>query len=152
MESLHHRRERLRTLYQMMAGIPAEFVNLGSWRRSAGGMRIVPDKVLLRHECGTAACAMGWATAYPEFIAMGLHKDIDGEPIFNGLRHYDAAASFFGIDDTQSYRLFSPNYGMRDDKEVFLGRLRNLMVELRMITRQRSDELESEETEAACVA
>lgn len=154
------RDHRLRTLYQMMSGIPESVIYMNCWR-DAGRDSAVPavpkltDRALLRRtvkdpECGTTACALGWACAYPEFKAAGLKFSTHlGYPVFKGggqYRYYhEAGAAFFGLTQKQSVDLFGVEYNStKSHKKVFLRRLRSLMLDFNMITKQRCRELEKE--------
>lgn len=59
----------------------------------------------LIHDCGTVACAFGWATAMPEFRQLGLHM-AGGTPKFNGKKSFDAAMELFGLTKDESWFLF----------------------------------------------
>lgn len=161
--------ERLRTLYSVMAGIPARVVYMSVWRseRARDGYahnRLSDEKLINQsveqlthqvhdvdspnHVCNTAACAIGWATAYPEFKEAGLHMDNAGHPAFAGLINWDALQNFFGATEYEVTRLFSPinwreNYNNpnKSQKEIFLIRLRELLVNRDIITQERSNEL-----------
>lgn len=60
---------------------------------------MMPDKNGHVHErasieCGTPACAMGWATAvFPELV----YNDNDSSVIVKGSRDYNSAYAFFGF-------------------------------------------------------
>ena len=70
--------ERLRALYAMVAGIPEERIELETWRSrivkpyDPNWSKEVTNKDLLSQDCGTLACAVGWACAHPEFQKQGL--------------------------------------------------------------------------------
>jgi len=164
MEQVHI--ERLRTLYSMMAGIPARVVYMSVWRSEHANEGYannrMPDEKLLEqsvqqlahdvndenHLCNTAACAIGWATAYPEFKEAGLHMDIAGHPAFGNYENWEAIGSFFGISENEASQLFAPTnwrennqIPSKNQKDIFLARLRKLLVNTRIITQQRNEEL-----------
>lgn len=80
----------------------------------------------LKHSCGTAVCALGYAAIRPEFRALGLqmeftkggqvkehgvmHDYYSGRPVFTGSGSYDfeAGAALFGLKTGESWRLFDP--------------------------------------------
>lgn len=81
--------------------VPIEKFNLDTW--ASGEL----------DECGTTACACGWATTIPEFAAAGLTLS----PLtvfgrrglrFDGHASYTAASKFFETDGVDAYKLFSP--------------------------------------------
>jgi hypothetical protein len=101
--------ERLRELYAMLAGVPDERFHLHSWRE--GGLS---NEVLLSEGCGTAACAVGWACAYPPFKAQGLSFD-RAWPTFEHRAGWDAVMAFFELRVHQAERLFMwRNYGFTE--------------------------------------
>lgn len=81
------------------------------------------------HPCGTAACALGWASLDPKFNAAGLElvaefedgrlvsftsigNDDDPDqvfPRFQGRNGFDAGALFFDISYEESTFLFDPS-------------------------------------------
>lgn len=162
--------ERLRTLYAMMAGIPPELINLEEWRFSTlYGVRTlfhgVSDGDLLSQNCGTVACAVGWACAYPDFINQGLGWDDNPFFVDRSAIHYgwDAVRGFFGLDEEQAEYLFSdrelkrPDMGLHrervpvrsisadGEKMVILERIRYHLLETGAITTARFDELALQE-------
>jgi len=65
-------------------------------------------------DCGTKACALGWATTIPSFRKAGLRRGFNYAngvyPTYEG-RGNDpicVAADFFGILDYEAERLFTP--------------------------------------------
>ena len=67
--------------------------------------------------CGTTACAMGYACHIPSFKRAGLklvpYPGTLGErgecyPAFDGANEFDAAAKFFGISHQEASYLFNP--------------------------------------------
>ena len=73
--------------------------------------------------CGTTACGLGWATAMPEFQALGLHMRklgsfgfvaLDTDPECKDISHTftmvcRATKMLFGIDYNETEMLFTPN-------------------------------------------
>ena len=69
-------------------------------------------------ECGSTACALGWATAIPEFKQAGLKLKVElsyGQPrvpiyipAYKEKERTSAGASFFGLSYDQASWLFSP--------------------------------------------
>lgn len=98
--------ERIRTLYAVMAGIPAEKVNLGTWRSSMQTNELLES-------CGTTGCAVGWACAYPPFQAQGLDywygprlvsKLASGSE--ERIGQWPAVVNFFDVSLRDAYALF----------------------------------------------
>ncbi|MCY1206591.1 hypothetical protein D3C71_1823280 [compost metagenome] len=128
--------ERLRTLYSVMAGVPTEKVYMSCWRTSsAGDDRLIGD-------CGTSACAIGWACAYPEFQEQGLGYDTHaGVPSFQGNLNWHAVMSFFGVSESTADHLFQTDEQGLVAKRGVLRRIRKLLLENGVITEERSGEL-----------
>lgn len=78
------------------ADLPGKF-DMGSWSE---------EEESGRPKCGTAACAMGWATTIPSFRRAGLFLNEYGEPEFEGHTESEAAAHFFSIAISQARDLF----------------------------------------------
>jgi len=124
---------RLITLYRMLDGIPDERVNLRYWRYDQDES----DKHLL-HGCGSMACVIGWACAYPPFKALGLRyveAGCCGHPEFHDEYGMAAAARFFDIREVQATHLFTAGESIYDpptwdnDKERALHRIREFLRE-----------------------
>lgn len=122
--------ERLRMLYAMLVGVPENKVLLSTWRSRLKESDAVGDDKLL-NGCGTTACAVGWACAYPPFKEMGLSYGYvcsyqgtyqpkleakNGAPevahLYEGRTKFDsweAVQNFFGISYNTAYSLFMPH-------------------------------------------
>ena len=167
--------ERLRALYAMIAGIPEERIELETWRarpikpHDPDWSKEVTNKDLLSQDCGTLACAVGWACAHPEFQKQGLGWD--GSPVYRpkgGRRRFgwDAAESFFGIHYGLAKFLFSvesipygdvksmagirneyPLVKRGDAKRTLLKRIRTHLLHIGAITPERDRELARLESE-----
>ena len=161
--------ERLRALYAMIAGIPEERIELETWRSrlvkpyDPDWSKEVTNKNLLAQDCGTLACAVGWACAHPEFQKQGLRWD--GSPTYRcggGVRRFgwDAVESFFGIHYGLAKFLFSvesipysdigtraalydeyPLVKRADAKRTLLKRIRTHLLHIGAITPERDREL-----------
>lgn len=154
--------ERLRTLYSVMAGIPSLVIEMDDWRfgdyedddkKFIKSAAMFVNKENTHFDCGTAACALGWACAYPEFKKQGLKYE-GGSPTFPGVQEdcfgftdgFEVGSKFFGISYVEAYDLFAVvDNDQKDHKKIFLDRLRNLLVEKNIITKKRADELKSKE-------
>ena len=157
--------ERLRTLYAMIAGIPEERIELETWRSRAvkpndpDWSKEVTNKDLLSQDCGTLACAVGWACAHPEFQKQCLGWD-GGSPIYRRRFGWEAVESFFGIHYGLAKFLFSvenipySDVGTRaavfkeyplvkrgDAKRTLLMRIRTHLLHVGAITPERNREL-----------
>jgi hypothetical protein len=142
MQNIHA--ERLYTLAQFLRTIPEEKLDMRIWTAHADNTDkrvlepIYQDRVMCEpenrdiystcvreHNCGTAACALGWATTITEFNRDGLvianynpalvdwdtMNVIESDP-------FRAAAKFFGITLNDASNLFSNNeefYGWNPD-------------------------------------
>lgn len=142
--------ERLRTLYAMLAGIPAAKINLRYWRSDQQSSR---SNV---HACDTTACMVGFATAFPDFVDQGLSWNTHhGLPRFHGFIGFDAVEKFFGINYDDARALFSQgttsgrqintedhvHTGALLEKRRALARIRNILLRNGSITKKRCDEL-----------
>jgi hypothetical protein len=143
--------KRLRTLYSVLAGIPNRRIYLGNFY---GGTQQVGEQFV--HNCGTTACAGGWAAVYPEFVAAGLYADEGGTIRFGDATDFSALAKFFDIDYSDVCEVFdtaaasdftkgldedSIYYGEISDKRVALHRIRLYLRKQRAISKKRSKEL-----------
>ena len=87
-----------------------------------------------RPACGTAACALGWATTIPSFRAAGLTLDYRGRLHLkgaNGLDWRTIASQFFDIDHYEAGDLFystqnASDAGKRGRKKV-VSRIKKLL-------------------------
>ena len=141
-----HAIERLRELYAMMFGVPDERVDLKNWTSS---------RSFSPRSCGTRACAVGWATVYPPFMEQGLRMS-DGLPVFGARGNWGAVDTFFGIGNEVSSYLFRvgsqwnpfalkcEGRGESDKKQV-LQRIRTVLLSWGAITKERFDELATQE-------
>jgi hypothetical protein len=150
--------ERLRTLYAVLDGIPDRKLKLNSWRNYRGeawGTRA--DEVLF-HACHTAACAVGWACAYPPFKEQGL-SFLRGLPFYReevySHEGWDAVEEFFSLTSDEATDIFHPFYSntslpLRDgeysgpraltDKEMVMRRILKFLHLKGAITSERLQE------------
>jgi hypothetical protein len=63
-------------------------------------------KALKNNECGTVACACGWAATIPSFRKAGYKLNDFGTIMFNGEKDWGAIEDFFGLEETESSYLF----------------------------------------------
>lgn len=137
--------ERMRTLYALMIGAPIEKIDMRNWRTIA----FPTDAELLHSGCGSAACAVGLACAYPEFQAQGLsyhhgpHLTSEG----GAYRDWRAVEVFFGLTLAQCLHLFGArDVGLHAKKGV-LKRIRQHLLSIGAITYKRSKALAQQEKE-----
>ncbi|WGH24447.1 hypothetical protein EAb13_CDS0029 [Acinetobacter phage EAb13] len=108
------RTDLLETLKEFLKTIPSEKFDLNTWRNNLQDSRKVSDLDLMT-ECGTTACAMGWAATLPEFKKEGLscgvmglsfqNPKIEDNDFFTG---FSASAHVFGFRRIKTARcLFS---------------------------------------------
>lgn len=106
-EFRHWHRNRLLKLVKLLRTKKvANHFNLDDWANKELG-EFTKKKV----DCGTEACAVGWACTIPSFRKAGLklansHEII--EPMFNEYRGLSAAAQFFGMSYRESEQHFHP--------------------------------------------
>lgn len=142
------KKNRLMSLYALMAGLPSRVIDMDGWRSTEDGHDPSNDELELavsavkatKTACGTTACALGFACSAPEFIKEGLVWEKDRwdqyHPTFDGYFNFEAAEEFFGISIDRSEKLF----GSIDDhetgthKQIFLRRLRKYLVKKGYIT------------------
>lgn len=163
--------ERLRTLYAVLAGIPADKNRLYTYVHAEHDVRSPPTAKSVAKSCGSTACALGWAAMYPEFNELGLTLERYSElPYFNGT--FDGASTrFFCLTEPESLVLFGPRAPVFDgswstykaarklrkllyaglpwlstavsDKRIALHRIRKFLEHTDAITPERSAELEA---------
>jgi hypothetical protein len=106
------RTDRLLKLADLLDRVPEKHFDMTTW----GSLNSPMDDDI---KCATAACALGWATAIPEFAAAGLglvayeghtnaivkyqgHEDIYAGQVFFGLDYEDAESLFTdGAEDAK---------------------------------------------------
>lgn len=66
------------------------------------------------NECGTTACACGWACTIPSFRKAGLKLE-KGFLKYKGAFNFTAASEFFGITLIEAEYLFDPLYYKKAD-------------------------------------
>ena len=112
-------KRRLTKLIEFMEGLPAsanKHFNMGTWFAHNGGddhrfkigKELPPDAI---HECGTTACALGWAATMPAFRRIGLrviwNDDVDGTELKLGkARDWNAVQELFDVDFFYATSLF----------------------------------------------
>lgn len=111
----------LKDAYAVIDGIPAEAIDLDSWRLRTGESL----------GCDTIACAAGWLALHPEFKALGLIAHSGGTPNFRQDSGNSALEKFFRLSYKQTERLFGPAFLEHPSrhKYIFLKRLRNFLVD-----------------------
>jgi hypothetical protein len=123
-----HHAERLLRLAAFLDALPRRSFNLMNWYQES-------------EDCGTVACAVGWACTLPEFRRAGLTLDASGfrgmqrgRPRYRGWFGFKAAEKFFGLDSAAAERLFSPEVypnGSRTRPQTVARRIRELVAERR---------------------
>ena len=130
--------DRLRTLYAIMAGVPAKRVDMKNWRNSLR----VSNEEMLAQGCGTAACAVGWACAYPEFNKQGLFwNDNLWIPVYQGDGGWRAVERFFDLSMDEAKNLFQQLDSGIKAKRGVLKRIRFHLLRKGAITPERSQKL-----------
>lgn len=111
-------KERLLRLADFLDNeVPIAHFDMSSWF-DVGGR---PRHLAKLGECGTSACAFGWATQIPEFQEQGLRLSSLNGVTFNQLDGYDAAEAFFDIKRAASAYLFSAS-DHRNEKPADVAR------------------------------
>ena len=79
-------RQRLALLRDLLSEIPSTQIDLQEW------------------ECGTAACAVGWACRMESFPELTMPEET---PKYLGLNHFPAVMAYFSLDYHEAINLFS---------------------------------------------
>ena len=101
-------------MYRGLVALDPARLDLEVWRwgDDVGGQ--VTDR-LLEGDCGTEACAVGWACSMPGLIEQGLKYDLASSgPKYGQLGHWDAVQAFFGLTEAEANALFQAAYGLYD--------------------------------------
>lgn len=128
-------RERLKILADHLPSVPRKHFLMASWAVTPGRKKkVLKDGYIAEVECGTAACAAGWACSIPKLRKAGLRltdKGVFRDIViqYGSLKNYKALAEFFDISLHQSHHLFSPTqYGLLDPgPDVVTARIRELL-------------------------
>ena len=145
--------ERLKTLYQVIAGLPAAAINLGIWRQGPGSAYPTDEQLIAgaakKPGQGLVASPINWASTYPPFFEQGLGVATIKRAKPNDPRVRKASAKFFGLTAAEASELFGDldieSFSYFDHKNAFLKRLRDIMVRRQIITSERSLSLAHEE-------
>ncbi|SRR5258706_964630 len=104
------KKARLLKLARFVERVPPQKFDMNFWARAKGPVTRLP-------RCATKACALGWATAIPEFKRAGLELIAEcpggdhAEVHFDGSTGRSAAMKFFDLD--------------YDESEIFFGGANN---------------------------
>ena len=108
-------RKRLAILERFLRKeVPPRRFDMLTWISGAKFCGIVAPPEALHKECGSTACALGWATTIPAFKRAGLRFD-GGSPYFlppdtkYGSYSFNAGAAFFHIRIEDANYLFEPS-------------------------------------------
>lgn len=139
--------ERLRVLYSVLAGLPDSRVDLGAWKSHRP------------NDCGSIACAGGWAAMYPPFRELGLLSNSSGTPLMCGTPHpldpresYTAAGTpalsrFFGLKPADGAAMFDvfgedpKDWKARTHRQAVMARILRFLCREGAITKERRREL-----------
>ena len=130
--------ENLRMAYAIMAGIPAERINLGVYRANDNGFvgGASKDDARFVRTCGSAGCVAGWLSAHPYFKSQGLKWNA------TSIEYENASSVLF--DD---YAIFdSGPVGLAGKREA-LARIRRALNRVGAVDDARSSELHAQEVE-----
>lgn len=121
------RPDRLEKLAQVLDKVPAKNFNMGAWIRDKIEGSFTKKKIL---ECGTRACALGWACTIREFRDDGLKMNYFMEPKFGDKYGEDAGAEFFGIPYKIANHIFMPvKRSSNNDPKVLAAEIRELIAD-----------------------
>lgn len=111
-------KRRLTTLIRFMSSLPRSanrHFDMESWFSHSGDHEIkgaITQRIM--RDCGTTACALGWACTIPSFRKAGLHLEVGFRaPMYGGVIGLSSATRFFEITGLQSLDLFD---GTIEDK------------------------------------
>lgn len=113
--------KRLLKLADFLETVPKDNFDMGVVYEDEGMFAgdCAPKYPQPKKHCGTAACAMGWATAIPSFRKAGLHLGEDGEVYFEGSSYsFESAEIFFDILDEEATFLFTRSGAGNTPKQV----------------------------------
>lgn len=99
--------------------VPAKKFYMGAF--GAYGYLTIDPKI-----CGTAACALGWATVL--FRKLGVHMGVTA-PAYKRKRGFGIGEPLFGLTLDQSYKLFTGSKLDRSAKQI-RGDIRRLVRKL----------------------
>jgi len=118
MEPQH--KARLEHLIKILEGVPPGQFEMENWitdttrRRMLSYLEAHPEATssdaeaaVLAKDCGTAACAVGWAMADPLFRQQGFTCNRYGVPEFCNKENWVAVRSFFGLTEGTANLLFT---------------------------------------------
>jgi len=99
--------KRLSLLAWYLRSVPRQYFGLMSWLYLNGSKFV--NGLLKDIECGTTACAIGWAGHVPEFRKFGFKLLDNGliVPSYKGTRGWEAVEKFFGLTSAEALHLFS---------------------------------------------
>lgn len=99
--------KRLRLLADRLETVPPDQFDIDMW--AGASPRPEPGKAPTVGDCGTVACAVGWATTVPELSRAGLRLawcGVSAYPVYGGLTDGPAVAAFFGLSEQEEEQLF----------------------------------------------
>lgn len=89
--------QRLLRLAEFLETVPSDRLRMSGWSTAHES---------LLDECGTSACAAGWADIIPEFRAAGYSCKSQHGPIYGEKEGFAALRAFFELDYESSWHLF----------------------------------------------
>jgi len=99
-------KRRLMTLAKYLEKVPPKRFDMNRW---VDGEFCGLDEEPAHDECGTTACAVGWAATIPSFKKAGLKINNRLDPQSGRRKNWAAVQAFFGdISEEQAMWLFSP--------------------------------------------
>lgn len=127
--------DRLTKLADLLDTVPVDKFDLNYWGEARTRYSPAPEHLdIAKDECGTTACACGWACTIPEFREAGLHlelvssvwrpsydlvyekTELDRLPMGKvTYTNLSAAAAFFDLSRDAAERLFYPDSYFRPE-------------------------------------
>lgn len=65
------------------------------------------SRAFIKRDCGTKACAAGWACTMPEFKRAGLKIDRDDQPTYKKHHSWSAVQKFFDLHEVHAESIFN---------------------------------------------
>lgn len=103
----HVSKNRLETLATFLDALPPKRFNFALF-----GTGILKNEP----QCKATGCALGWATAMPQFQRLGLYSIVEGDDMTvvmktaeGSVEDFEAAMELFGLSELEAEVLFHPN-------------------------------------------
>lgn len=103
--------EKCERLAAFLETVPPGDFDLTYWRSVEPVSAIKLGPIVLRHGCGFAGCAIGWAAYSGIFPGLRLEKKgkTGARPVYAGFTEFRAAAALLGVNESQAVYFFDPD-------------------------------------------